>query len=313
VRPYGCRMRIIKPFLLPLAAVAILTGFAVWADSRPSLIGWPGWELAACYPGCFCEAFHAGGIAQPWSAYSNLFYILAGLMILATRERPPGDARANRMAAARGYIAGFGWAVIGIGVTSFIFHVTLTQIGRWLDYMGMYAFTLYALLYSLARLRRRDDAAFANARRVVVRRARLPADTARGIDPRSRADRSRGALAAPADADPNALPDRVAWMFLHRVLGQHGGRGRGAVRARQRVAVACAVAFPDGRLDGAAVCVLPVGTIGARRRRAHRRAPLQIRDTAIGAHRRAPLLSFLPQKAHNPQRIILCPLCIMWL
>jgi hypothetical protein len=161
-------MRIIKPFLLPLAAFIAIAAAAIWLNSRPSWIGWPGWQLAACYPGCFCEAFHAGGIAQPWSAYSNLFYILAGLMILATRDLPAGDTRANRMTAARGYITGFGWAVIGIGVTSFFFHVTLTQIGRWLDYMGMYAFTGYALTYSLARLRRRNDAAFAIAFAVLL-------------------------------------------------------------------------------------------------------------------------------------------------
>lgn len=161
-------MRILKPFLLPLAAFVILAGFAVWAGSLPSLIGWPGGELATCYPGCFCEAFHAGGIAQPWSAYSNLFYILAGLLILATRDLPPGGTRINRMTAARGYITGFGWAVTGIGITSFFFHVTLTNIGRWLDYMGMYAFTGFALTYSLARLRRRNDAAFVIAYGVLL-------------------------------------------------------------------------------------------------------------------------------------------------
>ncbi len=153
-------MRILKPFLLPLVAFVVITGFALWTDSRPPLTGWPGWELAACYPVCFCEAFHAGGIAQPWSAYSNLFYILAGLLILAARDLPLGDTRQNRMTAARGYITGFGGAVVAIGITSFFFHVTLTQIGRWLDYMGMYAFTGFALTYSLARLRRRNDAAF---------------------------------------------------------------------------------------------------------------------------------------------------------
>jgi hypothetical protein len=153
-------MRILKPFLLPLAAFVVITAFAVWADSRPSLIGWPGSELATCYPGCFCEAFGAGGIVQPLSAYSNLFYILAGLLILGTRDLPAQDTRANRMTGRRGYITGFGGAVVAIGLTSLFFHVTLTNIGRWLDYMGMYAFTGFALTYSVARLRRWNDAAF---------------------------------------------------------------------------------------------------------------------------------------------------------
>jgi len=153
-------MRIFKPFLLPLVAFGMVTAIAVWADLHAPLPGWPGWPLAACYPGCFCEAFRARGIVQPLSSYSNLFYFMAGLLILGTRDLPAQDARANRMARRRGYITAFGWAVAGIGLTSLFFHVTLTHIGRWLDYMGMYAFTGFAFTYSVARLRRWNDATF---------------------------------------------------------------------------------------------------------------------------------------------------------
>jgi hypothetical protein len=151
-------MKMSKSFL-GLAAVFILAVVAAAAFIRLPF-PWPGWQLASCYPGCFCEAFHTGGVVQPLSAYSNLFYILAGLMILGTRDWPDREARGNRMARRRGHIAGYGWAVVAIGATSFFFHVSLTHIGRWLDYMGMYAFAGYALVYSLARLRRWSDATF---------------------------------------------------------------------------------------------------------------------------------------------------------
>jgi len=152
-------MKIVKPFLWPVAIFIMITAAVVAFDAScrvgalPCALTWAGWGLASCYPGCFCEAFRAGGIVQPLSSYSNLFYILAGLLILGSRGLPAPDAKNNRMNRERGYITGFGAAVIGIGVTSMFFHVSLTQIGRWLDYMGMYAFVGYCLVYSLARFR----------------------------------------------------------------------------------------------------------------------------------------------------------------
>jgi len=162
------RVRSLRSFLWPIAAFILITIGIAWANGHPAKCEgtlpcaptWPGWQPASCYPGCFCEAFHAGGIVQPLSSYSNLFYILAGLLILGTRNLPAQDARNNLMTRRRGYITGYGWAAVGIGVTSLFFHVSLTHIGRWFDYMGMYAFTGYALVYSLARFRRWNDRTF---------------------------------------------------------------------------------------------------------------------------------------------------------
>jgi hypothetical protein len=153
-------MKIVKPFLGPLAAFVLITIVVVWADGQPLRMGgsrstlpWTGWGLASCYPHCFCEVFHGGGIAQPLTSYSNLIYILAGLLILGSRDLSLPDAAGNLMTRRRGYIAGFGAAMIGIGVTSMAFHVSLTTLGWWLDYMGMYAFVGYGLVYGLTRYR----------------------------------------------------------------------------------------------------------------------------------------------------------------
>jgi hypothetical protein len=151
-------MKKLRPFVGP--GVVFLLAAAATAALPMLPFPWPGWRLASCYPGCFCEAFHSGGVVQPQSSYSNLFYILAGLLILGAGGLAGREPHSNLMTRRRRYIAGFGWAVVAIGITSLFFHVSLTRVGRWLDYMGMYAFTAYALLYGLARLRRWNGAAF---------------------------------------------------------------------------------------------------------------------------------------------------------
>jgi hypothetical protein len=161
-------MKYLKPFFAPLAALAAIVLALVWADGHPlfrmagspPVLTWAGLGLASCYPHCFCETFRSGGIVEPLSSYSNLFYLLVGLLILGSRGLAlPGEPE-NLMIRRRGYIAGFGAAVIGIGVTSLAFHVSLTTLGRWLDYMGMYAFVSFALLYGLTRFRDWDGKTF---------------------------------------------------------------------------------------------------------------------------------------------------------
>jgi hypothetical protein len=151
-------MKFLKLFLVPLA-VFVLIALATVAFSALHY-SWAGWGLASCSPHCFCEMFRAGGIVQPLSSYSNLFYFLTGLLILGSRGLSlPGETD-NLMIRRRGYITGFGAAVIGIGVTSMFFHVSLTTFGWWLDYMGMYAFVGFALLYGRARFRSWDGRTF---------------------------------------------------------------------------------------------------------------------------------------------------------
>jgi hypothetical protein len=131
-----------------IAAAMVLYGFSrgiSWAGLRPS----------PCYPGCFCEAFQRGAILQPLSSYSNLWYILAGLGIIAlTKINLPGDdRRTNLFLRQPSYVITFGIVAIAVGLTSFFYHVSLTLVGRWVDYMGMYAFAGFAVVYNLARLR----------------------------------------------------------------------------------------------------------------------------------------------------------------
>jgi hypothetical protein len=145
-------MKNLKPFLGPLAIFILV---AVASIALGALhYSWASLGLASCYPHCFCERFHDSGVAQPLSSYSNLFYFFAGLLIIGSRGLPAREGKNNLMIRSPEYVTGFGGAVIAIGATSMFFHVSLTTLGRWLDYMGMYAFVGFALLYGLTRLRR---------------------------------------------------------------------------------------------------------------------------------------------------------------
>jgi hypothetical protein len=153
------KMKSLKPFLGPLIAFLLIAAAAAALEGLT--FPWPGWKLAYCYPTCFCEIFRPGGVVQPLSSYSNLFYIFLGLFIVGSRKLPAPSGRSNLMTRRPGYITGFGVAVVAIGLTSLFYHVSLTQAGRWLDYMGMYGFVGYALIYSLARFRRWSGKTFA--------------------------------------------------------------------------------------------------------------------------------------------------------
>jgi hypothetical protein len=133
-------------FLL-ISLAAIIYGFSPgisWAGLRPS----------PCYPDCFCEAFQHGAIVQPLSSYSNLWYVLVGIVIIASaRISLSGDGkRTNLLLRQPSYIIVYGFVAIFIGLTSFFYHVSLTLVGRWVDYMGMYALASFAVAFNLARL-----------------------------------------------------------------------------------------------------------------------------------------------------------------
>jgi hypothetical protein len=117
-------------------------------------ISWAGLRPSPCYPGCFCETFQRGAIVQPLSSYSNLWYVLVGLGIIAsTRISLSGDGkRTNLLLRLPTYIILYGLISIFIGLTSFFYHVSLTLVGRWVDYMGMYALASFAVAYNLTRL-----------------------------------------------------------------------------------------------------------------------------------------------------------------
>ena len=99
---------------------------------------WDSWRPATCMPdGCFCEAPRGAWIRQPAYTWSNLAYILVGLLIL--RSRYP----------ARG---AYGWTLAVLGITSFAFHASLTFVGEWFDVASMYMLVALLIFDSLRRI-----------------------------------------------------------------------------------------------------------------------------------------------------------------
>jgi hypothetical protein len=147
-----------RNILIAIAIFALIT----LASLAPALVNysWASWQPATCLPNnCFCEPLRAGFIRQPINTYSNLAYILVGLLILASTRSDP--ARANLLSSHRAYPLVFGGATMAIGVGSFFYHASLTFVGQWFDLMGMYLFANFALMYTLARLRPMRGATFA--------------------------------------------------------------------------------------------------------------------------------------------------------
>jgi hypothetical protein len=138
---------------LMVAIFVIAVGMLLYGWS--SGISWAGLRPSPCYPTCFCEEFQRGTIAQPLSSYSNLWYLLVGLGVLVSTgiTFPGDDQRTNLLLRNSSYITGYSIAVVSVGITSYFYHVSLTLVGRWTDYLGMYAFASLAVTYDLARLR----------------------------------------------------------------------------------------------------------------------------------------------------------------
>jgi hypothetical protein len=148
------KQKIVRAFFWPSATLLIITlGTVTYGLSRG--VSWAGWQPSPCAPACFCEAFHSGAIIQPLSSYSNLWYILVGLLIVAITQAPlaGSDTQKNLLLRRRTYSFAFGITIVATDLTSLFYHISLTLVGRWLDYAGMYAFVSFIVVYNLARLR----------------------------------------------------------------------------------------------------------------------------------------------------------------
>lgn len=99
---------------------------------------WDGYEPATSH---FCEEELCAWIEQPANTWSNLAYVLVGvlLVVLALRAR-------------RKSLALIGAIEITVGVGSFLFHASSTRLFEVVDVGAMYLFSLYALLFNAKRL-----------------------------------------------------------------------------------------------------------------------------------------------------------------
>ncbi len=136
----------------PLILFGIITLAALALNFIPS--PWTAWRPSLCFPRCFCETIGNGAVRQPANTYSNLGYVLVGLLIAlsAPAIAPEPTEKRNLLQSQRGYVLLYGWAVVSIGVGSLFYHASMTYIGQFFDWVGMYAFISFVVVYNAVRL-----------------------------------------------------------------------------------------------------------------------------------------------------------------
>jgi len=127
---------------------------------------WKGWRSATCLPDhCFCERIRDGAIRQPANTWSNLAFILTGMLIIAMAghdlTQASSSAIANPMRSRFVYPGIYAVATILVGIGSTFYHTSLSFVGQTVDVVSMYLLTSFMLLYNLSRMRRTSSRAFA--------------------------------------------------------------------------------------------------------------------------------------------------------
>ncbi|MGB8252026.1 MAG: ceramidase domain-containing protein [Anaerolineaceae bacterium] len=120
-------------------------------------INWLNYRPADCLPNhCFCEAIGTGLIRQPINAYTNIAYILAGLIIIIFLSRTKNKRKTISPITElpRRLLILFGLASIAVGIGSFIYHASFIFLGEQLDDDSMYLIGSFMLFYAIAHQRK---------------------------------------------------------------------------------------------------------------------------------------------------------------
>lgn len=117
------------------------------------MIDWKKFEGASCLPDCWCELpRHGSLILEPFNSWSNLGFIILGIYILlfSTQTLSNQNIIINHPILEKFY----SFILIFLGIGSFLFHMSQTFIGQWIDVLGMYLLISYFFLYNFLRIRK---------------------------------------------------------------------------------------------------------------------------------------------------------------
>lgn len=98
----------------------------------------------------FCEAARDGWVLQPANSFSNLGFVVAGLVIAWHARQTPLNGLATPYAC----------VVVLLGPASAAMHATQSELGGELDLLSMYLVASFAAAYALMRWYRRDRVFF---------------------------------------------------------------------------------------------------------------------------------------------------------
>lgn len=133
--------------LRPLAAAAVVAVMAGGLWTAAVAGGWLGPDVDR--GATFCEA--AGGwVRQPANTFSNLGFVVAGLVIAFQAGRPAGMPTSAATA--------YACLVVLLGPASAAMHATESAAGGHLDQLSMYLLAGFAAAYALMRWLRRGPA-----------------------------------------------------------------------------------------------------------------------------------------------------------
>ena len=113
-------------------------------------LGWLGPDVGR--GGDFCETARSGWVKQPANSWSNLGFVVAGLLI-AARVRP-GVMSVHLQTS-------YACVVVLLGPASAAMHATQSELGGHLDMLSMYLIAGFAASYAWVRVTRRGPRAFA--------------------------------------------------------------------------------------------------------------------------------------------------------
>jgi len=132
--------RSLRPLGYAVATAALSTGLLVVAVKA----GWLGADVGR--GANFCEAARAGWVKQPANTFSNLGFVVAGLVIAwhAGRTRLGGLATP------------YACLVVLLGPASAAMHATQSELGGQLDLLSMYLVASFAASYAFRRWYHRD-------------------------------------------------------------------------------------------------------------------------------------------------------------
>jgi hypothetical protein len=118
-------------------------------------INWTNYRPADCLPkACFCETIGNGLIRQPINAYTNIGYVIVGIIILVSLDRTKLTTQdgSKNSGLSRHLLILFGVAYIAVGIGSFIYHASFIFFGEEIDDDSMYLIGMFLVLFELARI-----------------------------------------------------------------------------------------------------------------------------------------------------------------
>jgi hypothetical protein len=134
-----------KLYAFPIIAFLALLLATAYLASFP--MQWELWSAASCMPDdCFCEFIRPETVRQPINTWSSLAYALVGLFILGHSYSLP-----NKKPFSHHFGLLMCLMLVALGISSAFYHASLTFLGQFADFFGMYLMSTFIFVYALYR------------------------------------------------------------------------------------------------------------------------------------------------------------------